>query len=248
MLENPFIESHGDPYWRTLVISGGIHLGLILILVLFPLIYYEKLPLTRFTKPEVLAYMSPPPAPPAPPESAAPVRTKSSQPEVVRLPDFVPPLSRLDGIPPPDSSTADLPASTVFATRPGPYPDSGSRGGNPVGLPAGVVESQGPPPPPPTVKKPIRVSSGAVAARLIHRVDPVYPELAIRARLEGLVLLQVLINEEGAVEEVSVISGPPMLRDSAVKAVRQWEYTPTILNGDPVPVRATVTVNFVLHR
>ncbi|RPJ55315.1 MAG: energy transducer TonB [Acidobacteria bacterium] len=85
-------------------------------------------------------------------------------------------------------------------------------------------------------------------SRLIYRVEPVYPPLAMKARVEGVVMLQVTVNEMGVVESVEVASGHPLLVKAAVDAVSQWRYKPTILNGEPVPVKATVTVNFNLHR
>jgi protein TonB len=94
--------------------------------------------------------------------------------------------------------------------------------------------------------KPIRVGGDVQASKLIKKVEPVYPELAKEARVSGIVILQVTINAEGLVEDVKVLRGNPLLDDAAVEAVRQWVYTPTTLNGEPVPVVATVTVNFTL--
>ena len=85
------------------------------------------------------------------------------------------------------------------------------------------------------------------ASKLIHRVEPDYPELAKRARVQGIVFLRVTVDEQGNVADIEVIRGHPLLTQSAVDAVRQWKYSPTILNQEPVPVIATVTVNFVLR-
>ena len=78
-------------------------------------------------------------------------------------------------------------------------------------------------------------------------MDPVYPELAKRARVSGIVLLRATVDELGLVTRVQLIRGHPLLNQSAVDALRQWKYSPTLLNGEPVPVLATVTVNFVLR-
>jgi protein TonB len=82
---------------------------------------------------------------------------------------------------------------------------------------------------------------------LIRRVEPKYPELARRARISGVVILKVTVDEEGDVSEVRVLRGLPLLQEAAVEAVRQWKYSPTYLNGEPVPVSAAVTVIFNLR-
>jgi protein TonB len=81
-------------------------------------------------------------------------------------------------------------------------------------------------------------------SELIRRVDPVYPELAKRARVEGRVLLAVTVDEEGSVFEIRVIAGHPLLVEAALSAVRQWKYSPTLLDGKPVAAIITVTVRF----
>ena len=96
-------------------------------------------------------------------------------------------------------------------------------------------------------KTPIRVGGNVQASKLVKRVEPNYPELAKRARVKGMVILQVTVGEAGNVVDIKIIRGHPLLNDAAVSAVRQWVYSPTLLNGEPVPVLATVTVNFVLR-
>ena len=81
---------------------------------------------------------------------------------------------------------------------------------------------------------------------LIHRVQPAYPPLARQARIQGPVVLRAVINRDGAIENLQVISGHPMLAPAAVEAVRQWRYRPYYLNNSPVEVETQVTVNFVL--
>jgi TonB family protein len=90
------------------------------------------------------------------------------------------------------------------------------------------------------------IEINAPVSNLIRKVPPRYPELARRARVEGEVVLKISVNEEGDVSNVEVISGHQLLRQAAVDAVKQWRYEPTVLNGKPVPVIATITVNFVL--
>ncbi|MFH1573769.1 MAG: M56 family metallopeptidase, partial [Acidobacteriota bacterium] len=93
-------------------------------------------------------------------------------------------------------------------------------------------------------REPIRVGSNVQQTKLIHRVDPVYPEKARQARVAGQVILQVSINEEGLVSEAKVMKGHPLLNDATVLAVQRWRYSPTFLNGEAVPVIATVSVSF----
>ena len=80
----------------------------------------------------------------------------------------------------------------------------------------------------------------------IHHVAPVYPRVALEAHLHGLVILQAVIAENGDVDEVKVLRGHPLFNQAAVDAVRQWRFTPTLLNSKPVPVVMTVTVAFSL--
>jgi protein TonB len=83
--------------------------------------------------------------------------------------------------------------------------------------------------------------------RLLH-VDPVYPPVALAARKEGMVILEALIGEDGATRDVRVLRPAPQFEQAAIAAVRQWRFSPTLLNGEPVPVVMTVTVSFNLTR
>lgn len=95
--------------------------------------------------------------------------------------------------------------------------------------------------------KPIAVSSGVLASKLLTRVFPQYPALAKSMRVSGVVRLAVVVGRDGHIEGVRVLEGHPMLRASAVDAVKQWVYSPTYLNGQPVEVEASVDVNFTLN-
>jgi protein TonB len=81
---------------------------------------------------------------------------------------------------------------------------------------------------------------------LVLRVQPNYPAAARQLRVQGKVVLRAVISREGAIENLQVVSGHPMLVRAAADAVRQWRYRPYMLNGDPVEVETEVTVNFVL--
>jgi protein TonB len=109
-----------------------------------------------------------------------------------------------------------------------------------------------PPSPPPTptptpVPKKIPVSGGVLQGNAIRRVQPTYPPIAKAAHASGAVQVQVTISEEGQVIEAAVISGHPLLRESALQAARQWTFRPTMLSGVPVKVQGILTFNFTLQ-
>lgn len=83
---------------------------------------------------------------------------------------------------------------------------------------------------------------------LLTRIEPVYPPLAKIARVEGTVVLAAMIGADGRIENLRVVSGPPMLMGAALDAVRQWRYRPTMLNGRPVEVETTISVRFTLRQ
>ena len=105
----------------------------------------------------------------------------------------------------------------------------------------------GVPTPPAASATPVRAGGAiAVPARLKH-VEPVYPPVAITARIQGLVIVEATIGPDGSVSDAKILRSPsPLLESAALDAVRQWQYAPTLLNGVPVPVIMTVTVNFTL--
>jgi TonB family protein len=94
--------------------------------------------------------------------------------------------------------------------------------------------------------KPVRIASGAADGLLLKKVSPTYPIEAKLVRLEGTVVLRAVIDKTGEVSEVYAVSGPPLLESSAVEAVKQWQYRPYSLNGQPVDVETTVQVVFAL--
>jgi protein TonB len=125
--------------------------------------------------------------------------------------------------------------------------------GDDDGVPFGIDGALGPPvpalPPPPPVepRKPVRPGGNIQPPRRIVNVAPVYPGIAQSARVEGTVEIEALIGEDGKVRNVKLLSGRPLLTEAALTAVRQWVFTPTRLNGEPVAVIMTVTVVFSLQ-
>ena len=108
-----------------------------------------------------------------------------------------------------------------------------------------VRPEEGFPPAAPGVQR-IRVGGTVQSRNLVREVPPEYPPLAKQARIQGTVVLGVLIDRNGKVVNIQVVSGHPLLVQSATDAVKQWEYRPTLLNGAPVEVVTTVDVNFRL--
>jgi len=142
-------------------------------------------------------------------------------------------------------------------------PDVGVAGGVEGGVPGGVaggstggviggilggMPTAAPPPPPKQTPTRVRVGGNVQPPRAISAPQPVYPALARQARIQGAVVLHAVITRDGRVEELHVISGHPLLIQAAEDAVRQWRYQPTLLNGDPVEIEMTITVNFVMSQ
>jgi periplasmic protein TonB len=110
-----------------------------------------------------------------------------------------------------------------------------------------VVDAPPPPPAPPEPSKPIRVGSGITRPAKIRDVMPVYPALAQAARISGMVIVEATIGPSGDVLDARVLRSIPLLDAAALNAVRQWRFTPTLLNGQAVAVVMTVTVDFKLQ-
>jgi protein TonB len=116
-----------------------------------------------------------------------------------------------------------------------------------AGITEGVDRIIGEPPPVvPVAQKPVPVGGTVRQPQQTRRVEPVYPQFALIARVQGLVIIEATIGADGRVINARVLRSVALLDQAALDAVRQWEYTPTLLNGVPVPVVMTVTVNFQL--
>jgi len=128
-------------------------------------------------------------------------------------------------------------------------------GGQMGGVIGGIISSApqvAPPPPPPVKKAPpptpkrITVGGNVQKAKLARQVRPQYPPLARQARIQGTVKLTAVIGKDGSIQELQVVSGHPLLVPSALQAVKQWQYNPTLLNGQAVEVVTQIDVNFTL--
>lgn len=241
MLTDPF---YGSPWahtsrrgWTTLLSFAAQALG-VGVLLLLPLIYNEGLPAFR-----ALGNPIPTPAPLGQPEASQRQRgARRTQSDVLndrlleprRIPSHVADI--VETAPPPPVGASEL---------------SGLENRTARGIPDGVLHSivgstDAFAPPMKPVARPLRISR-MMEGNLVHRVQPAYPVAAKAARIHGTVVLRAVISKEGAIENLTVISGHPMLVKAALDAVSQWRYRPYLLNGDPFEVETQVTVNFVLH-
>lgn len=115
-------------------------------------------------------------------------------------------------------------------------------------LPSVPAQENTPAPSPQDAQAPphIRTGGNVHAAKIIKRIQPVYPPLARQTRIQGTVRLHVIIAKDGTIKQLEIMSGHPLLQQAALDAVRQWRYQPTLLNGDPVEVDTTIDVIFSL--
>jgi TonB family protein len=95
-------------------------------------------------------------------------------------------------------------------------------------------------------EKVMKISPAAVAGNLLHRVEPEYPEAARQQRIQGAVVVDVHIGRDGAVQDVQTISGPPLLAQASLDAVKQWRFKPRSVNGRPTEMQTRITLNFRL--
>ncbi|MBI4873528.1 MAG: energy transducer TonB [Acidobacteria bacterium] len=253
MFEQTFIEGTGRTRktW-TVFVSFTVQCLLIGVAILIPLIYTDSLPRTQLTS---FLVAPPPPPPPPPPPAAAPVKVVKTIPrqfDAGRLmaPKVIPKeiaMIKEEELPPPMAGGAG-----VVGGIPGGVP-----GGSPGGVIGGIISSvpvAAPPPPPPVKEAPkpvapqrIRVGGNVQQARLVNQPKPVYPPLAKQARIQGVVRFNAIIGRDGSIMNLQVVSGHPLLVPSALEAVRQWKYQPTLLNGEPVEVVTQIDVNFTLQ-
>jgi protein TonB len=125
--------------------------------------------------------------------------------------------------------------------------EGGVVGGVAGGIVGGLEAAPPPPPPPPPPAAPVRVGGNIKPPTKTRDVKPTYPAIAQSARVQGVVIIEATIGPNGSVQEAKVLRSIPLLDAAALEAVKQWTFSPTLLNGVPVPVIMTVTVNFTLQ-
>jgi len=123
--------------------------------------------------------------------------------------------------------------------------EGGVVGGILGGVVGGIISSAPPPPPPPPAPVvPVRVGGQISTPALLHRVEPVYPDIAAAAHVVGTVILEAVVGTDGCVESVKVLRSRPLLDNAAIAALKEWRYTPLVLNNIPTPFVLTVTFSF----
>jgi protein TonB len=203
---------------KAILTAAIIQVVLVCTIILIQMVMPEKLGEFQLL---TTLYMAPPPPPPAAhPHGEANERQKVRPAEPVEQREITAPTA----IP------KELPQPTESA--------DGNNGVN-GGLPGGVIGG---------TPGAVRVGGSIREPKILKMVQPVYPREAVKGRIEGVVLIEATVTEQGNVEKVTVISGPAMLAEAAVEAVEKWKYEPTVLNGRPVPVILTARVNFILSK
>jgi protein TonB len=214
------------------------------VFILVPLIYTQALP-----KQWLISEMHIPP-PPGPPPVRVTGRPAPPPPHHPSLDPLTAPVS----IPPVIATIVEAPEPQAGIVQ-GPWVAGGIPSGPPDGVLNGVIGSpfggKEPPPPPPVVHaapktQMVRRGGDVIAARALYQPPPVYPPLAMMARIQGTVVLQAIIGIDGSVKDLKVLSGHPLLVRAAIDAVRTWRYQPTLLNTEPVEVLTEIDVNFKL--
>jgi periplasmic protein TonB len=222
--------------WITFT-SFGLQLVVIGLLLLIPLLTTVGLPSSRVLQPLTSFGTPPPPAHSAEcPHRTTIVQSNLSD-NVLLTPPSIPP--RVAAI-----SEVDSPPQVTYDTGPGAV-GAGDSTGQGVLNGLGNARPAVPLPPPVPAIHTFRPSS-LLEGSLIRRVQPAYPPLARSVRVQGAVVLAALIGKEGAIENLRLISGHPMLVPAAIAAVSQWRYRPYILNGEAIEVETQITVNFIL--
>ena len=248
LFEDALLEaSSGQRKRRTLAtfISLVLQCLLLSVLILIPLWFTDVLP-----KQQLVTLLSAPPPPPPPPPAAPAVpavKIVKVMSEMangqLRTPTTIPTKVRMikeEDAPPPIAATGG-----VVGGVPGGIP-----GGQIGGVIGGILSSSSSLAAVPNLSRPapmpqrVRISQGVSKGLIVYRIDPPYPVLAQRAHIQGVVVLTALIDKDGSIQNLQVVSGHPMLVPAAIEAVKHWRYKPFLLNGQPVGVETTVTVTF----
>ena len=222
--------------------ATALHLAILAALIIIPLYTTGAIHMPEY---DAVPLVAPPPPPPPAPVAAA------NAPRVVR-----PHTAQLTYKVRKITAPTAIPKKVAVGEDSTPVPDlAGAAGGVPGGQIGGVAGGvlgrtgvSAPPPPPPTLRrdapKLVRVGSNLKAPRQTYSVEPEYPSIALQAHIHGTVVVDAIIDERGNVVQARAISGHPLLIPPALRAVLQWKYEPTSLNGRPISVELQVSVNF----
>jgi protein TonB len=247
MLEDTSAHQRRSPLdW---LLAVGIHFVILAMLLILPLYFttrlnFQRLNLTFLAAPEmhlVAPHLAPPP-PAAAPQPARMTSARAFLPRELTAPKFIPKAVAM--APASAEAAPDEALMEVSVGVPG-----GQLGGVPEGILGGVVGgfSNAAPPAAPVVarpKRPVLVGANVKPPRLLFAPEPVYPLLARQTHISGVVVIEAVIDEQGKVTGMRVISGYPLLIPAALSAVSKRRYEPTILDGEPMPIDLRVEINF----
>jgi protein TonB len=212
--------------WYTVPLSMLVHTVVLGALVVVPLVATGALP-TPQSFIAIINLVPPPPAPP-PPRSEAPPAVVDQSVSLDKAPLYAA-----------DKLSPEPMRGVVNFGSASPFTSAVEMAPIPVFPP--VIPS------PSVPDAPRRVGGDIREPRKIHDVRPLYPALARAARAQGLVIIEATIGKDGSVRDARVLRSQPLLDEAALAAVREWRYSPPLLNGVPVEVLMTVTVNFQLQ-
>lgn len=232
----PTIRTNRSATTAASVALQSVLLGLA---VLTPLIYTEALPHNKM-------FVFDLPLPPRGVPPAARTQEAHQQPSVMRSDANRGPLRLPDRIPTHLTDIPEVAAPDIGQETSANSVVTGTRGPGPSVVPEGLLNSHSAVVPQSQAAPRVTMSRGVTQGHLILRVEPVYPQIAIRARIQGEVVLRAAIGRDGAIQNLSIVSGHPMLAQAALDAVRRWRYQPFLLSGQPVEVDTEVTVRFRL--
>ncbi|MGA8779199.1 MAG: energy transducer TonB [Terracidiphilus sp.] len=219
---------------RWMLLTGAINGGILVLLILIPLIYPEALPSALMAT--ILTAPPPPPLPPPPPPPPE-VHIVHVQSELMN-----------NQLTAPTKIPHNIQMVTEKEAPPSNFGVAGMEGmgGSANGVMGSMFGSGNGPQVKAAPPKKVNISAGVAIGMLIQKTTPIYPPIAKAARVSGTVILQAVISKEGTIKDLRVVSGPAMLQQSAIDAVRQWRYRPYLLNNEPVEVDTTVNVIFTL--
>ena len=236
MFEDSLMESNNriKPKSKWSLVTFLVNFGALFALVIWPLLHPEALPTQMMAA--LIVAPSPPPAPPPAPLIPK-VQTKSEMlNKELQAPSRIPkPIAQVNETSVPPSMTGVEGMESLGSSTPGDI--SSVIDTIPTGHPR-VVQQR--------ASNSLKVSSGVMAGNLVEKTIPQYPSIPRAAGIRGIVVLQATISKSGSIENLRVISGPPMLQQAAIDAVRSWRYKPYLLNGEPVEVETTINVVFSL--
>ena len=246
-------DRHRAPHRSSVpvLISTAAHVVVVGVGLAIPILYVSaELPRV----PDMVAFVvstAPSPPPPPPPPPPAPAATPSKPKAIAPVPTANPRAAPVEA---PREIVEEMPVDTGSAEGVPGGVEGGVPGGVVGGVVGGLVSELPPPPPPPppppspppVARAPVRIGGELKAPALVERVEPEYPSIAVRAQVQGVVILEAVVDPHGRVEDVRVLRSIPLLDKAAMTAVAQWRYSPLLLNGTPERFVLTVTVSFSL--